>query len=201
MGFFLLLFRIEQIKARQIGADDAGDLGVAANGLAIGQQHDGLAVGRHLDGAGRHPVGHDIGAALEVLKLRAGQPQAHAVVGRRHDKSGAEKGFTRGRAEVVQLRAGHHANRAAGVKQRPGGTPIPLQIARKNRAGQPAARRQRLPQAGAGVGGAAAEHLRCADSARHREVGGAPRAPDLQHIAIEQRDRRPRRHGPAFARG
>ena len=65
-------------QARQVGADHGGDFRIAADGLAIGEQDDGPTVAGYLDGARRHGIGNDVGAAC-VLEARAVEAQAHAV--------------------------------------------------------------------------------------------------------------------------
>ena len=70
-------------QRRQVGGDDGGDLGIAAGGLTVGQQHDGQAVAGHLDGARRDAVGDDVGALGRMLEGRALEPHAHAVGGAR----------------------------------------------------------------------------------------------------------------------
>ena len=65
-------------EPRQVDRGDRGDLGIAADGLAVGQQHDRQARARHLDRARTDAVGDDVGA-LRMLDGRALEADAHAV--------------------------------------------------------------------------------------------------------------------------
>src|SRR6266568_833511 len=61
-------------KSRKVGGDDAADLGVAARGLAIVEQHNRLSVAGNLNGARRHAIADDASAARTMLQGRAGEP-------------------------------------------------------------------------------------------------------------------------------
>ena len=74
------LARQQAAEPRQVDRGHGGDLGIAAHGLAVAQQHDRQAGARHLDGAGPDAVGDDVGRPCRrVLDGRALEADAHAI--------------------------------------------------------------------------------------------------------------------------
>lgn len=93
---------------RVVRADHAGDLGIAAGGLAIRQHDDGLARIGNLHRPEGNAVREDVAVAhvLDPLPLQA---IAHAAGLAEHLIRGCEEGLNPGGREAVRLRAEHHA--------------------------------------------------------------------------------------------
>src|SRR4029077_12591516 len=96
-----------------------GDLGIAAHGLPVGQEHDRQAGARHLDGAGPDAVGDDVGAALVdacgVFDRRALEADAHAIGLLGDAIVGLDEGAAAARAEIVVLRPPDEADRPPAI--------------------------------------------------------------------------------------
>ena len=89
-------------QRRQVGRNHGRDLGIAAGGLPVGQQHDRRAVARHLDRARRDGIGRDVEAAA-VLERPAGEAHAHAVGARPDGVFAVEEGRDLAVREVIVL--------------------------------------------------------------------------------------------------
>jgi hypothetical protein len=113
------LARQQAAQPRQVDRGHGGDLGIAAHGLAVGQQHDRQAGARHLDGAGPDAVGDDVGATLVdadgVLDRRALEANAHAIGLLGDAVVGLREGAAAARAEMVVLRPPDDADRPAAI--------------------------------------------------------------------------------------
>src|SRR5581483_11215084 len=94
-----------------------GDLWIATYRWPVGHQHDRLTVRRHLDGAHRYAIGHDLGGP-EVIERGAAEAIAHAVGISADLPLGGKETLCRLRREVVILRPQKHAHRAGGARSR-----------------------------------------------------------------------------------
>ena len=103
-------------ERRQVGRNDGRDLGIAAGGLPVREQHDRLAVARHLDRARRDAVGGDVEAAA-VLDGAAGEAHPHAVGARPDGVLAVEEGRDLAVREVIGLGAFDRAD----ARPRPNG--------------------------------------------------------------------------------
>ena len=110
--------RQQAAEARQVDRGDGRDLGIAADGLAVAQQHDRQARARHLDGARTDAVGDDVGA---FGSARWSGPRSGCPCGRlpwRPCTRTRRRSAARP-AEVVVLRPPDDADRAAAVVEGP----------------------------------------------------------------------------------
>lgn len=135
--------------AVEVGVNDLGDFGVAADGLAIDAQEDALAIAGHLDGAWADRFGdHFAGGQGQGFSLQA---KAHAVAGGADLERLVEKFRL---VKPVRLQSRHDPKRRSHFEKIPKRRAMPVK-ARVFRGIGPCLYRHGSPSNGAGWAGKA----------------------------------------------
>jgi hypothetical protein len=184
--------RRQLTEARGVQRQRGTDLRVAADGLAIIEQHDRLAIRRNLDRPETDTLGQD--ARNVAADDGSFQPIAHAIAALRHAEPAAEKAPLLNPVEMPLLVAGYHAHgervlvaRLLLYRQ------VQALARRDGGAGQLVADLQAVAAQAADVlahhGGGAAEARRNLEAVRNTEVGATAAAgkANLQGIARAHR--------------